>query len=125
MKAIDTLPSGPAWRAVTMSVGQGDDARVVVVYVRDVIQVIRDLIGNRRFRRYMKYAPERHWTSRARRKRVFGEMWTGDWWWRMQVSHLSHGMHAANSQFTDRCCCPTREGRSRPSSLRPIKLPCP
>ncbi|KAG8698980.1 hypothetical protein FRC08_005592 [Ceratobasidium sp. 394] len=43
-------------------------------------------MGNPRFKRYMRYAPERHWTSRARRKQVFGEMWTGDWWWNMQVS---------------------------------------
>jgi hypothetical protein len=104
MKAIDTLPAGPEWRAVTMRVGEGDDARVIVVYVRDIIQVIRELIGNSRFKRHMRYGPERHWTSNARRKRVFGEMWTGDWWWRMQVSRLLYGVQTANSRFAVRCC---------------------
>jgi hypothetical protein len=86
MKEIDTLPHGPAWRAVTLRVKEGDESRIVVVYIRNIIEVIRELIGNVRFRAHMRYAPERHWTSSARRKRVFGEMWTGDWWWNMQVS---------------------------------------
>ncbi|KAG8733377.1 hypothetical protein FRC10_000258 [Ceratobasidium sp. 414] len=85
MRALDTLPHGPKWKAVKLSVGEGDDARVVVVFIRDVIEVLRELIGNPRFKRYMRYAPERHWTSNALRKRVFGEMWTGDWWWNMQM----------------------------------------
>ncbi|KAF8597068.1 hypothetical protein BDV93DRAFT_610591 [Ceratobasidium sp. AG-I] len=85
MAAIDRLPHGPAWKAVTLKVTEGDNSRVVVVYFRDIIEVLRDLIGNTRFKAHMRYAPERHWTSRARRKRVFGEMWTGDWWWNMQA----------------------------------------
>jgi hypothetical protein len=86
MAAIDRMPHGPAWRAITLNVEEGDHTRVVVVYIRDIIEVIRELMGNTRFKAHMRYAPERHWTSRARRKRVFGEMWTGDWWWQMQVS---------------------------------------
>ncbi|KAG9086653.1 hypothetical protein FS749_003498 [Ceratobasidium sp. UAMH 11750] len=85
MKAIDTLPHGPPWKAVTLNVPVGDEERLMVVYVRDVVGVIRELMGNNRFKRHMRYAPERHWTSKARRKRVFGEMWTGDWWWTMQM----------------------------------------
>ncbi|KAG9079187.1 hypothetical protein FRC06_007892, partial [Ceratobasidium sp. 370] len=85
MRAVDKLPHGPPWKAVTLNVPVGDEERVVVVYVRDIIGVLRELLGNPRFKRYMRYAPERHWTSKARRKRVFGEMWTGDWWWTMQM----------------------------------------
>ncbi|KAG9124361.1 hypothetical protein FRC07_011919 [Ceratobasidium sp. 392] len=84
MRSIDKLPSGPDWKAVKLKVGEGEEARVDVVYIRDIIQVIRELIGNSRFKRHMRYAPERHWTSSAKLKRVFGEMWTGDWWWTMQ-----------------------------------------
>jgi hypothetical protein len=86
MRAVDRLPHGAEWRAVTMDVREGGEENVVVVYIRDVIQVIRELIGNSGFKAHMRYAPERHWTSQAQRKRVFGEMWTGDWWWQMQVS---------------------------------------
>ncbi|KAG9084587.1 hypothetical protein FRC06_003988 [Ceratobasidium sp. 370] len=85
MRAVDKLPHGPPWKAVTLKVPVGDEERVVVVYVRDIIGVLRELLGNPRFKRYMRYVPERHWQSKARRKRVFGEMWTGDWWWTMQM----------------------------------------
>ncbi|KAF8597217.1 hypothetical protein BDV93DRAFT_479616 [Ceratobasidium sp. AG-I] len=34
----------------------------------------------------MRYAPERHWSSSKRTTRVYDEMWSGNWWWRMQVS---------------------------------------
>lgn len=90
MKALDRLPHGPAWRAVTLKVTEGENSRIVVVYFCNIIEVLRDLIGNTQLKAHMRYAPERHWTSRARRKRVFGEMWTGDWWWRIQVSSSSY-----------------------------------
>lgn len=37
MKVIDRLPHGPAWRAVTLTVKEGDAERVIVVYVRNVM----------------------------------------------------------------------------------------
>ncbi|KAF8595747.1 hypothetical protein BDV93DRAFT_456186, partial [Ceratobasidium sp. AG-I] len=61
------------------------------VYKRSVIDVIRDLIGNPRFKDVMRYAPERHWTSTRMQSRVYGEMWTGNWWWRRQVYTLQDG----------------------------------
>ncbi|KAG8779913.1 hypothetical protein FRC12_023714 [Ceratobasidium sp. 428] len=77
------LPHGPDWKATVLSVGE-DEEDLFVVYLRDVIEVLRELIGNSRFKRYMRYAPEKHWTSGNKKKRVYGEMWTGDWWWNMQ-----------------------------------------
>ncbi|KAG8728761.1 hypothetical protein FRC10_004599 [Ceratobasidium sp. 414] len=58
MKAVDTLPVGPPWKAVTLNVTEGDNERLVVVYIRDIIGVIRELMGNPRFKRHMHYAPE-------------------------------------------------------------------
>jgi hypothetical protein len=31
----------------------------------------------------MKWAPEKCFNSKG--ERVFSELWSGDWWWRMQV----------------------------------------
>ncbi|KAG8701271.1 hypothetical protein FRC08_004189 [Ceratobasidium sp. 394] len=82
---IDKLPRGPAWEAEVLTVGEGRHEREHVLYKRAVIDVIRDLIGNPAFKDIMCYAPEQHWTNGARQSRVYGEMWTGNWWWRRQV----------------------------------------
>jgi hypothetical protein len=85
---IDKLPHGARWHAQELVVGEGEHERVHIMYKREVIDVIRDLIGNPRFRKHMKYAPERHYTSSNKKSRVYGEMWTGNWWWRRQVCSL-------------------------------------
>ncbi|KAG9105151.1 hypothetical protein FRC07_009563, partial [Ceratobasidium sp. 392] len=84
LSEIDMLPQGPKWSTAEVSVGEGEDERTYTVHLRDILAVIRQLIGARRFKRCMRYAPERHWTSRDRTRRVYDEMWSGDWWWRMQ-----------------------------------------
>ncbi|KAG9085148.1 hypothetical protein FRC07_013443, partial [Ceratobasidium sp. 392] len=81
---IDKLPQGPKWRTVEVSAGEGEYKRTYTVYLRDILEVICQLIGARRFKRWMKYAPERHWTLQDQTHRVYDEMWSGDWWWRMQ-----------------------------------------
>ncbi|KAF8606951.1 hypothetical protein BDV93DRAFT_436496 [Ceratobasidium sp. AG-I] len=82
---IDKLPHGPSWTSEELIAGEGEYERVHIVYKRSVIDVIRDLIGNPRFKDAMRYAPERHWTSTKMDSRVYGEMWTGNWWWRRQL----------------------------------------
>ncbi|QRV94481.1 Zn-finger protein [Ceratobasidium sp. AG-Ba] len=72
------------WQAEEVAVGEGQYKRTHVLYKRSVVDVIRELIGNPAFANVMRYALERHWTSMARRSRVYGEMWTGNWWWRRQ-----------------------------------------
>ncbi|KAG8694602.1 hypothetical protein FRC09_009744, partial [Ceratobasidium sp. 395] len=84
MREIDALPKGPKWTTVQVTAGKGKYRRTRTVYLRDILAVIRELIGARRFKRWMKYAPEKHWTSRDRKCRAYDEMWSGNWWWRMQ-----------------------------------------
>ncbi|KAG8728742.1 hypothetical protein FRC10_004611, partial [Ceratobasidium sp. 414] len=85
LKDIDLLPHGPDWHTQELVAGEGWYERSHTLYKRSVVDVIRELIGNPAFKWVMRYAPERHWTSRTRRSRVYGEMWTGDWWWRRQL----------------------------------------
>ncbi|KAG8724614.1 hypothetical protein FRC09_016584 [Ceratobasidium sp. 395] len=84
LKAIDRLPYGPEWIDQKISVGEGIHRRTHILYRRNIIEVVADLIGDARFKDCMKYAPEQHWTSSDRKTRVYGEMSSGNWWWRMQ-----------------------------------------
>jgi hypothetical protein len=86
VKDIDALPHGPSWDTATIDIGEGMHKRTHVVFKRNIIEVVKELIGNIRFKGFMRYAPERHWTSHRRRYRVYDEMWSGNWWWRTQVS---------------------------------------
>ncbi|KAG8713983.1 hypothetical protein FRC09_018122 [Ceratobasidium sp. 395] len=83
---IDRLPHGPDWSAQIVSAGEGRYARDNILYKRPVVDAIRELFGNPAFKEFMRYAPERHWTSAARRSRVRDEMWTGDWCWGRQMA---------------------------------------
>ncbi|TFK53379.1 hypothetical protein OE88DRAFT_1711413 [Heliocybe sulcata] len=72
-KAIDALPTGPAWTCdIIEAAGNRKDDNGL------------DLIGNPAFRDVLAYVPERVYADRAGQKRVFDEAWTADWWWETQ-----------------------------------------
>ena len=52
---------------------------------RDPVECVRELIGNPAFQNGMRYAPERVYADEDGKTRVYKEMWSGDWWWDMQV----------------------------------------
>jgi hypothetical protein len=90
---IDDLPTtGPDWECdfIHITGDELDDAgnpliEEVEFWRRDPIQCIRDLIGNPVFRNVMKYAPERVYCDKDGRIRMYGEAWSADWWWQIQV----------------------------------------
>ncbi|KAG9088511.1 hypothetical protein FRC06_001993, partial [Ceratobasidium sp. 370] len=63
MQDIDRLPSGPKWTTETIRIGEGIYESTHIVFRRDIVEVIKDLMADSRFKRFMKYAPERHWSS--------------------------------------------------------------
>ncbi|KAG8768820.1 hypothetical protein FRC12_005337 [Ceratobasidium sp. 428] len=79
--AVDQLPHGPDWSKVVVRTPEGE---LLDMYMRDPIEVIKYLISRQRFAKHMRYAPVRHWTSKKRKRRLYSEVWTGDWWWRLQ-----------------------------------------
>ncbi|QRV96544.1 hypothetical protein RhiJN_24562 [Ceratobasidium sp. AG-Ba] len=81
---VNRLPRGPRWYRETIIVTGDQDAEVLDLWKRDIAQLIRMLLGDRRFIPHTRYAPERHYTSETKRHRVYSEMWSGRWWWRMQ-----------------------------------------
>lgn len=59
------------------------------LWYRDPVECIRELIGNPMFQEVMRYAPERVFRDRQGRVRQIDEMWTADWWWKIQVCRYS------------------------------------
>ncbi|KAG8730593.1 hypothetical protein FRC10_002580 [Ceratobasidium sp. 414] len=84
-REIDNLPHGPAWYKQTVYVpGDEGEVEILDLWKRDVVEVVKMLISDRRFMRHMRFAPEKHWSSEDRECRVYDEMWSGNWWWRTQ-----------------------------------------
>lgn len=93
LKKIDNLPSGPKWEHVVLSIkGKGVDGdgtmvtETVDLWRRDPVECIRELFSNPAFKDKCRYAPRKAFTNQSRDERVYGEMWTGKWWWKTQVS---------------------------------------
>ncbi|KAG8733914.1 hypothetical protein FRC10_012065 [Ceratobasidium sp. 414] len=84
MEAAELLIT-TAWEAEVFTVGEGRHEREHVLYKHAVVDVIRELIGNLAFKHVMRYALEKHWTNSTHQSHVYGEMWTGNWWWQRQV----------------------------------------
>ncbi|KAG8702621.1 hypothetical protein FRC09_004646, partial [Ceratobasidium sp. 395] len=84
LRDINRLPTGADWKTAEIPFGEGEFAGTQTLHLRDIIEVSRELVGARRFRRCTKWAPERHFKSRDRKCRVYDEMWSGNWWWQMQ-----------------------------------------
>lgn len=57
----------------------------VEVFYRDPLAVIQDIFSGPKYCEQMVFAPAKHWTNKNRKKRVYNEMHTGNWWWRKQV----------------------------------------
>jgi Plavaka transposase len=91
-KTIDALPIGIEWTVTPIEV-KGDLADEcghtmidsLEIWSRDPVECIKDLLGNPSFKDQMHYAPERHYSDESGQEQLFSEMWTGDWWWEMQV----------------------------------------
>jgi hypothetical protein len=93
LKKIDALPTkGPEWHCDLIKVA-GDiitpDGKMstaeLELWRRNPVDCIRELMGNPTFREMMAYAPEHAFEDAEGKSRIYDEMWTGDWWWDMQV----------------------------------------
>jgi Plavaka transposase len=86
---IDTnLPGPPPFECRELSIGH----EKLQFFCRDALQCIRTLYGNPEFRQDLVFAPERHYTDDDRKCRIVNEMYTGDWWWDLQVRKTIYGL---------------------------------
>jgi Plavaka transposase len=82
---------GDDWKTVEFSGTpnyEGEPTVKYTVYYRDVMKVIQFLIGYRPFEQHLSYAPIRQ--TSASGLRVYNEMHTADWWWRLQDELPEH-----------------------------------
>lgn len=93
LQKIDSLPTGPKWSCERVKVrgnarGVGGEfvMEEVELWKRDPVECVRELLGNPTFREHITYTPERVFADGMASQRIYDEMWTGDWWWDMQVS---------------------------------------
>lgn len=93
---VDALPQGPQWTCTPFTV-TGDvldyngelKQEELDLWTRDPVECVRELIGNPLFAESMAYAPEQVFSGSDKEERIFNEMWTADWWWRVQVSWVT------------------------------------
>ncbi|KAG1785770.1 uncharacterized protein HD556DRAFT_1434999 [Suillus plorans] len=92
MKAVDQLPRGTEWMLKKITVkgnivsnsGQRESEELEL-WLRDPVDCIRELMGNSEFKNMVSYTPERVFADEEGKTCMFDEMWTGEWWWEMQV----------------------------------------
>ena len=91
---MDKLPAaGPQWRRIQRTIiGTLKDAKgtkflteEIEIWVRDIIDVIRELIGNASYGQKLVFVPQRVEINGDPSNRRIDEMWTADWWMRIQV----------------------------------------
>lgn len=92
-KKIDALPQGGEWfHEIIEVVGDRTDedgkpmTEELELWRRDPVECVRELIANPTFKGHMAYAPERVFEDEEALCRILEEMWTGNWWWKTQVS---------------------------------------
>ena len=86
-KRLDQLPAkGGEWQQSYITPGptvpQWSPPMVPFSY-RDSLEVLKDIVGDVRLAKDMKWAPER--LVNGDQERLYSELWTGDWWLRIQV----------------------------------------
>ncbi|KAM6489556.1 hypothetical protein JOM56_014975 [Amanita muscaria] len=77
---IDTLPARPKFQCEEVTVA----SEAYPCFFRDIIACIRALYGDPDFVYEMLYVPEQHFVDQEGTQRIYHEMNTGQWWWKMQ-----------------------------------------
>ena len=82
---VQSLPQPPRWRSLEITVPEGKTNKPIVLYYRDGLECFRYLFSHPIFQGCMDFAPRRVWTSEDRTSRLYSEIMTGDFAWRVQV----------------------------------------
>ncbi|KAJ3487621.1 hypothetical protein NLI96_g3382 [Meripilus lineatus] len=90
-EAVDSLPGGISWlREEIKLTGDvvGHDGKpleeTLELWYRDPIECIQEILGNPMFCDVMRFAPGRLFSDAFGRTRRIDEMWTANWWWKIQ-----------------------------------------
>ncbi|KAI0055241.1 hypothetical protein BV25DRAFT_1774451, partial [Artomyces pyxidatus] len=84
LKKVDELPARAVWKSKNVWFQDRPDDMHLIQY-RDPLEAIQALLGNPAHKDQIVYRPSKVFTSRDKKDRVYHEMWSGKWWWAMQV----------------------------------------
>lgn len=87
------MPSAVGWNLQMVKVegditdvdGQTLKTEELELWCRDPVECVRELMSNPLFRDMLAYAPERAYADSAGEIPIYDDMWTGEWWWELQV----------------------------------------
>ncbi|KAG1805062.1 uncharacterized protein HD556DRAFT_1196303, partial [Suillus plorans] len=92
LQTVDELPHGPAWSCKKVTVcGNHEDENgkllqeEVELWSWDLVECMKELIGNPSFKADIAYSPARAYSDRAGEHRIIDKMWMADWWAEKQV----------------------------------------
>ena len=79
---IDTLPDRrPAFKCKDFTIG----GEQLTFYFQDILKCVQALYGDPDFANDLVFAPEHHYLDSECMCQIYGEMYSGDWWWEVQV----------------------------------------
>jgi hypothetical protein len=90
MSKIHNIPYGipdDIWKISEIEVEQetiGLAPSTYQIRYRDIVKVLRFLIGHEPFKHHLSYAPVRQFSGAGIDNRIYDEMHTANWWWRTQ-----------------------------------------
>jgi hypothetical protein len=101
-KLLDKLPTtGPRWRCIERTITgniTGTNGKLlkedVKIWVRDILDVIRELLGNVTYGKQLVFVPGRVYLNENGTEQRIDKMWTADWWNNIQVSEHNAEMQA-------------------------------
>jgi hypothetical protein len=83
---VESMPHGLPWHRRVITVEGNNGEEKIDMWVRNSLAGVMFLLSNQKFVNHMRFSPEIHWLLGGERKRLYSEMWTALWWWRVQVS---------------------------------------
>lgn len=84
---LEELPYKAEWHQRTIRLVE-DPTEEHLIEFRNPIKAIQSLWGDPLFAKELVYSPERMWANAERQSHLYNEMWTGQWWWNIQVNHI-------------------------------------
>ncbi|KAG9118351.1 hypothetical protein FRC07_007166 [Ceratobasidium sp. 392] len=92
---IDKLRHGPEFKLKELEGFAGRRLRSQFIVHRNLIDLLREIFANRRFKKSFRAAPAKAWTSAAMKVRVYGDACYSEWWWKEQERMARKGKRNA------------------------------
>ena len=86
-KKIAQLPKLGQWQEKNLVLVE-DPTVEHKIHHRDPLELIQGLWSNPTYVDDMVFAPRKLWSCHEKSSRLYNEMWTGNWWWNIQVRKL-------------------------------------